>query len=145
MNYFFQISFLVLCILGMVNAGYLFWKNRQPKPLVCLFNQNCDKVIKSRWSHIFYFRNEALGFVFFLFMFFAMISTFFVSFPGLVYLLILIGTSFSLLFSIFLIFVQIFAIKEYCFYCLLSALITLLLFLNSLVFIKEFYSPIVPI
>lgn len=133
MNPAFLASFLALCILGMLNAGYLIWRHHQPKPLVCPLNHDCSKVTESRWAHIFFFRNETLGFLFFLFMSMALAYTFFFpQFLVMLYLLILIGASFGLLFSVFLILVQVFAIKEYCFYCLISAGITLLLFLNSL-------------
>ena len=38
----------------------------------------------------------------------------------------------ALLFSIFLVYLQKYVIKEYCFYCLISALVSLLIFLNVL-------------
>ncbi|OGF50296.1 hypothetical protein A3G55_01150 [Candidatus Giovannonibacteria bacterium RIFCSPLOWO2_12_FULL_44_25] len=45
--------------------------------------------------------------------------------------LIILAASSGLLFSIFLIALQFFVIRDYCLYCLLSALITFLLFINS--------------
>ncbi len=47
--------------------------------------------------------------------------------------LILISAGIGLLFSTFLILIQLIKIKDYCFYCMVSALITLILFLNSLI------------
>ncbi len=132
----FIASFMVLSIMGLLNAGYLTWKHYRSKrkqPLVCPLNHDCSIVTESKWSHLFGVRNEILGMLFFVGMLVAGIllsltSTFFgFSVP----LLVLMGASAGLLFSGFLVLIQAIAIKDYCFYCLVSAFITLLLFLNS--------------
>lgn len=126
-------SFLVLSVLGLANASYLVWKHYKKKPMVCPLNHDCSIVTESRWSHIFFIRNEILGLLFFVSMVAAMSFTIFVPvFASEMLLFVLLATIGGLLFSIFLILVQRFAIKDYCFYCIVSAVITLFLFLNSL-------------
>jgi len=124
--------------LGIVNAGYLLWKHHKQKknpkqPLVCPLNHDCSIVTESKWSHIFGIRNEILGILFFLSMFFVTLSFIFV--PSLLSILalpLLLATSGSLIFSIILILIQAFVIKDYCFYCIISAILTAVIFINSL-------------
>lgn len=127
------VSFVVLALGGAINSGYLVWKHRQKKPLVCPLNHDCSTVTESKWSHIFYFRNDTLGFLFFVSMFLAAFATLFVPVLTMLPLAIIFGGIGAALFSLFLIYVQFSIIKDYCFYCLISAGITLLLFANALV------------
>jgi len=137
MSTVFTASFITLAIVGIVDAGYLVWKHYSPKasPLVCPLDHDCSKVTESRWSTIFWVRNEVLGFFFYASMLAAGLILFFM--PGLVLvslpliLLMKLAAGFGLVFSLFLIWVQIYKIKDYCFYCMISALITLLLVVNS--------------
>ncbi|MDP3989772.1 MAG: vitamin K epoxide reductase family protein [archaeon] len=123
--------------LGTINAGYLLWKHQKQKqnpkqPLVCPLNHDCSVVTESRWSHIFWIRNETLGVLFFLSMFLAVLSMIIV--PSLLNLLalpVLLAAGGSILFSIILILIQAFVIKDYCFYCIISAILTVIIFINS--------------
>ncbi len=137
MSTVFTASFITLAIAGIADAGYLVWRHYRHKasPLVCPLDHDCSKVTESKWSHIFGVRNEVLGLLFYVSMAVAGLMTFLrpefslLSFPLL--LLMRIAAGGGLLFSVVLIWVQIYKIKDYCFYCMLSALITLLLFVNS--------------
>ena len=133
----FTASFITLAIIGMLDAGYLIWKHYQHNagPLVCPLDHDCSKVTESKWSSIFFIRNEVLGLLFYVSMLAAGIAVFLrpglslLSFP--LALLIKLAAGSGVVFSLFLIWVQIYKIKDYCFYCMISALITLLLFVNS--------------
>lgn len=137
MSSVFTASFITLAIAGIADAGYLVWKHYRHKasPLVCPLDHDCSKVTESEWSHIFGMRNEVLGLLFYVSMLVAGLLVFFM--PGLILislplpLLIKLAAGGGWLFSLFLIWVQIYKIKDYCFYCMLSALITLLLLVNS--------------
>lgn|SRR3989338_6775068 len=138
MSAVFTASFITLAIAGIADAGYLVWKHyhNSAKPLVCPLDHDCSKVTESKWSTLFWVRNEVLGLLFYVSMLTAGLLMFFM--PGLVLvsfpltLLMKSAAGFGLLFSLFLIWVQLYKIKDYCFYCMASALITLLLFVNSL-------------
>ena len=132
----FIATFIALAAGGLINASYLTYKHFQKKPLVCPIGHDCNAVTESRWGNIFGVRNEILGVVFYALVLLGAISL--TALPGIfifsnlkLYLVILTGG--GLVFSIFLTLVQKFAIKSYCFYCLISAIISLFLFLNSLV------------
>ncbi len=127
-------SFFVLCVVGLANAGYLTWKHYQRKPLVCPLDHKCDVVTESKWSHLIGVRNEVLGLLFFIGMIFGMIAVLIFSFhASFILFLLFIGTLLGSLFSLFLLGVQVFVIRDYCFYCMISALITLLLCVNTFV------------
>ncbi|MBI4150049.1 hypothetical protein HY488_01455 [Candidatus Woesearchaeota archaeon] len=126
-------TFFVLVLLGAINAGYLVYKHHaeKKKPLVCPLNHDCSVVTESRWSHMFGVRNETLGLLFFCGLLFAMLSTFFVpAWQAMMYLLLRIGTAGGALFSALLIGIQAFKIRDYCFYCILSAIISVLVCVN---------------
>ena len=130
----FLASFMALSMGGIITSGYLVWKHYQPQqgPLVCPLNHDCSKVTESKWSTIFYVRNEVLGLLFYVSMFLG--SLLLALTPGLIPslpLLLNITTGGAMLFSFLLIGIQMFKIKDYCFYCVISAIISVLLFVNS--------------
>lgn len=133
MSTVFTASFMTLAITGIAVAGYLVWKHYRntTKPLVCPLDHDCSKVTESKWSTVFFVRNEVLGLLFYVSMLAAGAVVFLMPQFSLVFSLIKLATGAGLLFSLFLLWVQVYKIKDYCFYCLLSALITLLLFVNS--------------
>ncbi len=117
---------------GILNASYLVWKHYKKQPLVCPLDHDCAVVTESKWSKIFFIRNEILGLLFFITLLAGILITLIVpQILTIIFLTSLVMTTSGLLFSIFLVFIQIYVIKDYCFYCMVSALITLLLFLNS--------------
>lgn len=126
-------SFIVLCCAGIINAGYLFWKHREKKPLVCPLHHDCSVVTESKWSHILYIRNEVLGMLFFLIVLGAMVYVIITpSFAPQLLMMITVAVTGGLMFSIVLVLIQMFIIKDYCFYCLISVVISVLIFVNSL-------------
>ena len=119
--------------MGIIDSGYLVWQHYRKKPLVCPLDHKCDVVTESKWSHIFVVRNEVLGLLFYISLLAGILLFIFVPEPRmLISLLLLFATAGGVLFSLFLISLQIFVIKDYCFYCIISAIISLLLFLNTL-------------
>ena len=145
----FITTFILLCVLGIFDAGYLVWKHRKNShsPLVCPLNHDCSKVTESKWSKILGIRNEVLGALFYCFLLVWMLAFLFFHPPSAVGtmwelpMLILFGffplsliliTALGSFFSLLLIYIQFKIIKDYCFYCIVSAIITLLLFVNSL-------------
>ena len=129
----FETIFFVLSILGIADAGYLTYKHTRKQPLICPIGDDCSVVTESRWSHLFGVRTEVLGLIYYVILLGA--------------ILVLVGvpsyraafgtaavwmTGCGALFSAFLVSLQAFVIKKYCFYCLLSAAISLLLFFTSI-------------
>lgn len=128
----FIATFLVLSALGVVNAGHMLVKHHRQEQLVCPINHDCNVVTKSRWAEMLGVRNELLGVVFFSALFLALLVL--LSYPAwsaligkLVFGAVLIG----FLYSLFLLYLQALVIKNFCLYCIASAIIATLLFINS--------------
>ncbi len=137
-------TFFVLASLGAVNAGYLTYKHYQGrnKPLICPLNHDCSVVTESKWSHFLGIRNEVLGLLFFCSILVAMLVT--IAIPAwetspyaipvweaIAYLFLRIATVIGALFSALLVGIQMFKIKDYCFYCIISAAISALVCVNA--------------
>lgn len=129
----FIASFITLSIAGIADAGYLAWKHyhNSSKPLVCPLDHDCSKVTESRWSRTFFVRNEVLGLLFYISVLAAGLTAFFLPDFSLLESLLRIVLGAGVLFSFFLLWAQLYKIKDYCFYCILSTLISSLLFINS--------------
>ncbi|OGE78964.1 MAG: hypothetical protein A2751_00660 [Candidatus Doudnabacteria bacterium RIFCSPHIGHO2_01_FULL_46_14] len=129
----FVTTFLVLAVFGIIDAGYLYYEHRnENKSLICPLDHDCAAVTESKWSTIFGVRNELLGLLFYAGVFlFALSPIVLNTDSGLVKSLLMLATTGGLIFSIFLTAVQFVSIKDYCFYCLISAAITMFLFINS--------------
>ena len=130
----FIASLIVLALLGIIDSAYLAWTHFKTKPLVCPID-GCEAVVESKWSRIFFVRNEILGLVFYLIIFIGAVSLVQevqIEFIFNIKVWLVIISAIGLLFSAFLVYVQARIIKSYCLYCLISALLTLLIFLNTL-------------
>lgn len=126
-------SFLTLSLGGFANALYLVIRHRKKQPLVCPLDHDCSVVTESRWAHVFGVRNDTVGALFFLSAFGAVLLSFFLpALASTLFLAVFWASLGALLFSLVLISIQFFVIKDYCFYCLVSGVITLFLFLNSI-------------
>ncbi len=126
---------IIIAIVGIINTGYLIHKRRKKKPLVCPINQDCNVVLESKWSKILGIRNDILGLLFYaLILIIAVILLFLPHLVLVFYLVLLLIICLGFLFSIFLVFIQAFIIKEFCFYCLISTFLTTLLFVIYLLF-----------
>ena len=125
---------MALSVGGILTAGHLVWQHHKKgkQPLVCPLNHDCSHVTESRWSTLFYFRNETLGLLYYVAMLVAGLLLFVAPtvIPTLPFWITLAAGG-AFLFSLFLVFLQAWVIRDYCFYCLISALISLLMLVNS--------------
>lgn len=136
MDYSFLASFFVLAFLGLLDSGYLAWTHFQKKELVCPLDHNCSVVTESKWSSIFGVRNDYLGVLFYLFLLAAGLASIFLPESAeRLFKLTLIATVGAAIFSWFLIAVQVFSLKDYCLYCVASAVIATLLLINTFVLV----------
>ncbi len=119
--------FIILACLGILDSIYLLYKNRPNKTLTCPLNSDCHAVLSSKWNKFLGVKNEAWGLLYYI----VLIGISVLSIHNKIEIL-LIATSLGFLYSLFLTYIQVVKIKEYCLYCLLSALINLLLFLSIL-------------
>ena len=126
----FIVTLIVLSILGIINAGVITKKRFKKQKLVCPVNNKCEEVVNTKWSKILFIKNDILGILYYVL---TLISALYSFSTNSVLAETKIISGVALLFSIFLVFVQAKIIKEYCFYCLTSAAINLLIFINLLI------------
>jgi len=120
---------LLLSFLGISDSLYLIYKNRPSKTLVCPINGNCHAVLESKWNKFLGVKNEIWGLLYY----FGIIGLAILFITNFILLEILLSAvSFGFLYSAFLTYIQFAKLKAYCFYCLVSATINLLLFLAVL-------------
>jgi len=129
-------SFIALAVGGIIDTSYLLYQHYKKKPLICPMDHDCSVVTEGKWSRIFFVRNEILGLSFYLLMLtFIILSVILPNFSSKIYLFLFIFSIIGVVFSIFLVYLQIYKIRDYCFYCLISAFLTLLIFINSILLI----------
>jgi len=123
------IIFLAFC--GFLIANYIrHHKKNVQEALVCPLKANCDTVIHSDYSKFLGIPVEILGMVYYglLALSYALITVFPVLGVPLVVSGLLSATFCAFMFSIYLTFLQAFAIKNWCTWCLISAAICATIF-----------------
>ena len=123
---------IFLSIFGLIVSFYLIKSRTAKKKLVCLLNENCNKVTESKYNRILYVKNDFLGFIYYFFI--LIFGLYFIFFPGTIFLenllfLIKIIAGIATLFSIILFFIQMNIIKSYCSYCLATSSVNIIIFL----------------
>ncbi|MBI4021734.1 MAG: vitamin K epoxide reductase family protein [Candidatus Andersenbacteria bacterium] len=117
---------------GVMLASYIYHKKRTKEVLVCPLKADCQSVVTSEYARFFGIPVELLGIGYYslLAVSYAIIAAVpAVAAPPLVFGLLVI-TSAAFLFSLYLTFIQAFAIKQWCSWCLVSAgLCTIIFFL----------------
>lgn len=131
-----NILVLPLGLLGFIISWYIYYKKARNENLVCLIGQDCNKVLNSKYNKTFGLPNELLGMLYYgavvLFMLVLLFGFNQIGFISLFVFLIIIG-GLAAVFSVILIFIQAFILKEWCEYCLASAAISILIFIIEII------------
>ena len=119
---------VVIIILGIANAAYLYWqgleKQSHGRPMVCLIGAECEKVVFSRFGTTLGIKNEIFGlFYYFSLLVLVAIIFFLPQFSGIVVGLLLFSSGVALIFSTYLLFLQILVLRDYCSWCILATFI----------------------
>lgn len=132
MYYIFSQTIVVLLgLFGFLLASHIHNKKTNNKRLVCPLRSDCNTVINSDYSKMLGIPVEVLGM-----MYYAFISISYglynLNFMPDNFPMIFLGVSFlATIFSVYLIFVQLFKIKQICVWCIGSAFICFLIFAVS--------------
>jgi len=127
-----RITILILGLCGFLVARHVYkHKNNNKNPLVCPIRFDCNTVVHSDYSRLFGIPVEILGMLYYAlvgisYFFFALMPA--VMPTALVNSLIVIS-SVAFLFSLYLIAVQIFILRKGCSWCIVSAIISALIFI----------------
>lgn len=119
-------ALVTIPVIGVLLSAYIYQKKRGRKLAVCPLNFDCRAVMHSQYATFLGVPVEVLGMLYYSFVALSYLA--FLVWPslatGLMGLILLSLTTLAFLFSFYLTFVQIFAIRQLCSLCLTSALIS---------------------
>lgn len=138
-EFYINILIIVLGVIGSVVSFCIYKKESKHHPLTCPIGE-CDQVVASKYGKTMGIPNSISGMLYYDF-----ISTVYfvlVVWPGLFdfeygdtfFLFIKLATLGAFLFSVFLTIVQAFIIKKWCFWCVISAIISTAIFILVTIF-----------
>jgi uncharacterized membrane protein len=130
----FKIAVFILGAIGFWVASHVYKHKKRSQPLVCPIQFDCNTVINSDYSKFFGIPVEILGMIYYGLIALAYLSL--ILFPGMwAYEMVMILTGASLaafVFSLYLIWVQIFALRKGCSWCIFSAILSTMIFFCAL-------------
>lgn len=116
---------------GFIDAAYLTAKHFKGEPPSCVLFSGCDVVAASPYSTIGPLPVALLGLLFYLSVFFVTLAYFTSRNAKFLKLVFLISLP-AVLFTVYLVFLQIFVIKAICIYCMFSAAVSVSIFALAL-------------
>ena len=126
-------TYLILfSLIGILVSIYILYSKHFNKPLICPVNGNCDDVVRSKYGKTFGFDNTILGILYYLII---LVFGIILLINGnifketIVYYFIVGASAASVLFSLYLIAVQAFVLKKWCYYCITSSISAVVIFL----------------
>jgi uncharacterized membrane protein len=120
------LSLAGMAFLGLIDSAYLGITSLQGFVVPCSLTGGCEEVLNSSYSHLFGLSISWFGFGFYLFVAIcALFSAF--GFDNLLRFS-LVASTIAMLVSFYLLFLQAFVLGAFCQYCLLSALLVILIF-----------------
>lgn len=123
--------FLVISFIGFLDAAYLTVEHYNRGILPCYIFEGCDQVTASKYSSIGNIPIAFFGAIYYLAIFLSTILFFDTKYKPVLYILIMLPV-FGFIFSLWFMYLQIFAIKAICFYCVISAITSTALFILGL-------------
>lgn len=134
MSNLIYLTIILLGLAGFAVALKISIKKRDKKPMVCPLNMKCDQVLYSKYSKFLGIPLEFLGMLYY--------SLVVISYFGLLFypeiiapnviLTIFISTIGGFMFSVYLISIQMFRLREWCSWCLISSGISTTIFILAL-------------
>ena len=112
---------IILSAIGFAVSFYIFYSKKYDKPLYCFSKAECDSVVRSKYGKTFGVENTIPGMSYYAMIFaygILLNRNVFIAKP--VYYFIVGISIASVLFSLYLAYVQKFILKKWCMYCLIS-------------------------
>lgn len=124
---------LLLAILGFLNAFYLHWQHQRElatgEKMFCLIGGDCGAVVGSRYGRTFGIKNEIIGMIYYVLLgAYSLGSIFVPNFGEDLVIWAKIVIILATLFSLYLLYVQTFILRQFCSWCLIAISINILIF-----------------
>lgn len=118
---------ITLALIGFADSTYLLAKRLSGTPIPCFITSGCDAVSKSPHSVLLGIPLAGYGVVFYLAI--GILALLYADTKSVIFArLLLLATAFGFISSAYFIYVQKFLIGSFCVYCIVSALISTILF-----------------
>jgi uncharacterized membrane protein len=112
---------VALCAIGLADSAYVYYTQKTGRTLRCLIGNSCDIVTKSRYARTFGIDNSAAGAAYYAAVLaFILLLQLGIPVPWQLAFAASLAAS---LFSVYLVYLQLFVIRELCDWCMLSALL----------------------
>jgi len=120
---------------GLGVALYIYYTKKHHKQLVCPISSDCNTVINSRYAKFLGVPLEYWGIFYYAVITVAYMILIFApwTIPDLFLFGLILFTTAAFLFSLYLLFAQAFLLRQWCIWCLLSATLSIAIFITSLV------------
>jgi uncharacterized membrane protein len=118
---------LALALIGIGAALYVAHGNYTGQSLWCPILDGCNAVVNSPYSRIFGVPMSYFGFIYFLYMFALAVRLVFEPFAWSLRLRAILYAAMGAISSMYFIYLQLRFIREFCSYCLISAVVSVLL------------------
>jgi uncharacterized membrane protein len=127
------VVFLLLSVLGLIDATYLTIQHYRDASVVCLLINTCDLVLQSSYATVGPVPVSLLGVVYYLAIFLLSLISLVKKSEKLFFIAALLAIA-GFLASLWFLYIQLFIIQALCSYCLFSALDSIILFILGLTF-----------
>lgn len=134
-KYLFLLS-VVLATAGFLDSGYLTWKHYSNTSVICRVFEGCDRVLASAYATIGNTPVALFGVFYYGFLLY-LLAVYLVYKNPMFLKSFAVFSLVGFLASLWFLYLQIFVIQAFCFYCLVSAVTATGLFILSLVFLFE--------
>ena len=125
-----EIYLIILSIIGFLVSYYIFYSKKYGKPLYCPIGENCDDVVRSKYGKTFGIENTIPGMMYYVMIFLYAIIIMLnrnLFKQDIVYYSIVGASIASVMFSLYLAYVQKFILKKWCIYCIVSTISSILI------------------
>lgn len=124
---FQYLGIVIAATFGFSVSAYIWHKKNHSEKLVCFLGEDCNKVVYSRYSTTFGISNEVIGMLYYG----GITVAYSLAITGLIPFFfgwLISITGIAALFSIYLISVQLVILKEWCEWCVASAITSIIIF-----------------
>ncbi len=124
--------FILISFIGILDTGYLISEHFSINNVICNIDDTCNIVLTSKYSNFFGIPLAILGLMYYLTIFINSFLFKITKYTGYKTILLYLPF-FSFIFSLFLIYLQLFILNSICIYCMASAILSTFIFILSII------------
>ena len=134
-----EILLALLGFIGFALAFYIFQKKQAARPLFCPLRSNCTTVVTSRYATFLGMPIELLGMGYYglTVLLHSLVAAGVIVVSGHISFMFFMLSFGAFLFSLYLVSIQAFALRQWCTWCLTSAIISTTIFFGTIMYIPE--------